>query len=83
EFEVVVCSMNLGEISPIFQTQFGYHIATVLERKAARPKTLDECRVEINDRLHHDLKNDYIGHWVDAKKSVAQVVVQDDENPKG
>ncbi|MCX7010941.1 MAG: peptidylprolyl isomerase, partial [Kiritimatiellaeota bacterium] len=44
EFEIVVFSMNIGEISPIFQTQFGFHIATVLERKDARPKTLDECR---------------------------------------
>lgn len=82
EFEIVVFSMNLGEISPIFQTQFGFHIATVLERKAARPKTLDECRAEIADRLHHDLKNDSIGHWVDAKKSVAKIVVQDDDKPK-
>ena len=75
EFEVVVFSMNIGEISPIFQTSFGFHIATVLERKAARPKTLEESRAEIADRLHHDLKNDYIGHWVDAKKSVAQIAV--------
>ena len=82
EFEVVAFSMNIGEISPVFQTQFGYHIATVLERKAARPKTLDECRAEISDRLHHDAKNDYIGHWVDAKKSVAQVVVTAAEKPK-
>jgi hypothetical protein len=77
EFEAVVFSMNLGEISPIFQTSFGYHIATVVERRAARPKTLDECRADISARLHHDLKNDYIGHWVDAKKAVAQIVVQD------
>jgi hypothetical protein len=76
EFEAVVFSMNIGEISPIFQTQFGYHIATVFERKAARPKSLDECRAEIAERLHHDLKNDSIGHWVDAKKSVTQVAVQ-------
>jgi len=77
EFETVVFSMNLGEISPIFQTSFGYHIATVLERKPARCKTIDECRTEITAQLHHDLKNDYIGHWVDAKKSVAQIVTQD------
>lgn len=78
EFEAVAFSMNIGEISPIFQTQFGYHLATVLERKAARPKTLDECRADIAARLHHDLKNDYIGHWVDAKKSVAEIVVKTD-----
>jgi parvulin-like peptidyl-prolyl isomerase len=82
EFEVVAFSLNLGEISPIFQTQFGFHIATVLECKAARPKTLDECRAEIGERLHHDLKNDSIGHWVDAKKSVAKIVVVDDDKPK-
>ena len=77
EFEAVVFSMNIGEVSPIFQTSFGYHIATVVERKAKRLKALNECRADITTRLHHDLKNDYIGHWVDAKKSVAQVAVQD------
>ncbi len=82
EFEVVAFSMNIGEISPVFQTQFGYHIATVTERKAARPKALDECRAEISDRLHHDAKNDYIGTWVDARKSVAQIVVKDETSPK-
>ncbi|MCX6996004.1 MAG: peptidylprolyl isomerase [Kiritimatiellaeota bacterium] len=77
EVEAVVFSMNAGEISPVFQTSFGYHIATVLERTAPRQRTLDECRAEILDQLHTDAKNDSIGRWVDAQKSVARIVLQE------
>ena len=77
EFEAVVFSMNVGEISPVVQTPFGYHIATVLARTPARQRTLDECRAEILDQLHTDSKNDSIGRWVDAQKSVARIVVQE------
>ena len=75
EFEVVVFSMKVGEISPIFQTSFGLHIATVLAREASRQSTLDECREQIAEMLHHDLKNDVIGQWVDEQKKTASVTV--------
>ena len=77
EFETVVFALKDGEISPIFQTGFGYHLATVLERAPPRPRTLDECRVEIRERLHTELKDDSIGRWVDAQKSVARIVLQE------
>jgi peptidyl-prolyl cis-trans isomerase SurA len=32
-FEEVVYSMRVGEVSPVFETEFGYHIAKLLERR--------------------------------------------------
>jgi len=78
EFERVVFSMEPGEVSPVFQTRFGLHIATVLERVPARLMAFEECRERIQEALRRDCGNEVIARWVDARKAEAEVVVEDD-----
>lgn len=78
-FEAIVFSMRENEISPVFQTQFGFHVATVLETKEESQKTLEEARDEIVKQLHYDLKNKSIGEWVDARKEEADIQIKDEE----
>ncbi|MCE2744127.1 MAG: peptidylprolyl isomerase [Fluviicola sp.] len=33
QFDAAVFSLNVGEVSPIFETNYGYHIVTLLDRK--------------------------------------------------
>ncbi len=73
EFETVVFSMQPGEISPVFKTPFGLHIATVFERIEAQPMTFEDCRDRIREQLWQDAKNDVIGEWVDAEKAKADI----------
>jgi parvulin-like peptidyl-prolyl isomerase len=47
EFEVVAFSLDVGEISPVFATPFGYHLITVTERKPATPKPFEEVRPQV------------------------------------
>ncbi len=77
EFETVVFSMNVGEISPIFQTQFGYHIATVYEKKEPTYKTLEEAQSEIKDILKTEWGDDRIGRWVDSQKEKAEIKINE------
>jgi len=77
EFAAAVGGLPPGALSPIFQTVFGYHLATVRERRPPRRRTLDECRAEICEQLHTDMKDDSIGRWVDAQKSVARIEGQE------
>ncbi|MFC1467481.1 peptidylprolyl isomerase [Verrucomicrobiota bacterium] len=77
-FEFVVFSMNVGEISPVFQTQFGLHIATVLEKKPASQLELAECCDDIKERLFQGLKNDAIAAWVNTQKADASVEITED-----
>lgn len=79
EFDAVVFSMNIGEISPVFLTQFGYHIATVFDKKPAELKSINECQEEIIDKIKTDQGDDLIGKWVDKKKEKAKIVIVDDE----
>jgi parvulin-like peptidyl-prolyl isomerase len=76
EFELVVFSMNPGEISPVFKTPFGLHVATVLGRIEAAPMAFEDCREQIGEILLRDLKNDAIGEWVDEQKKTAAIEVQ-------
>lgn len=50
-FEAVVFSMEVGEISPVFMTQFGFHVAKVTDRRAPRRKAYEEVRGIIRGRI--------------------------------
>ncbi len=51
EFDAVVFSMKPGEISPVFRTPFGFHIAKVLARSEERVATFEEARPQIERHL--------------------------------
>ena len=76
-FDAVAFSMNIGEISPIFITEFGYHIATVYDKKPPELKPLENVKDEIIDRLKTDKGDDLIGAWVDKQKEKADIQVED------
>jgi parvulin-like peptidyl-prolyl isomerase len=76
-FDAIVFSMNAGEISPIFLTEFGYHIATVYEKKSSQLKPLDEVRDDVVDRIKTDKGDELIGKWVDEKKQKSEIKVEE------
>lgn len=51
EFEVVAFSLNVGEISPVFATPFGYHLIKLTERRPAIPKPFDEVRDAVREQI--------------------------------
>ena len=76
EFDTVVFSMQVGEISPVFHTQFGYHVATVYDIKPAELKPLDEVKDEIIDRIKTEKGDNLIGDWVDQQKEKAEIEIE-------
>ena len=51
EFDAVVFAMKPGEISPVFRTAFGFHIAKVNARADERMATFEEARPQIERLL--------------------------------
>lgn len=47
EFEVVAFSMEVGEISPVFTSQFGYHLIKLTGHEPATARPFDEVRAEV------------------------------------
>ena len=56
-FDEVVFALKPGQRSPIFQTVFGLHIATVLRRKSAGYESLEELRLNIARHILEERKN--------------------------
>jgi len=76
EFEAVVFSMNVDELSPIFLSPFGYHIAKVTGRKEPEPYPLDEIRDQVRehcrDQRHHEKMRAYV-EQLKAKATIEEV----------
>ena len=58
EFEIVAFSMNVGEISPVFATPFGYHLIKLTERKPATPKPFEEVRDAVREQMLAERKQE-------------------------
>jgi peptidyl-prolyl cis-trans isomerase C len=52
EFEEVVFNLQPGQVSPIFETRFGLHIALLLEKRPAGIRPFSEVYDEVVDTLH-------------------------------
>ncbi len=73
QFEEVVFDMEKGRISDVFQTEFGYHIAKVLEKKPSIPCPIDEVREVIVRELSEQNQQRAIEKFVDAEKEKATI----------
>jgi parvulin-like peptidyl-prolyl isomerase len=73
EFEVIVFALNPGEISDIFRTPFGYHIAKVYEKRAAGPLPLQEVRGQIEELLFRQKKERAMEQFLDHLRARATI----------
>ena len=78
EFESVAFSVDVGEISPVFMTQFGYHVAIVTDRKEQRQQTFEEVKDAILERLKDESEGKSIDAYIATKKQAARIVEVDD-----
>ncbi len=75
EFEAIAFSMNPGEISPIFATQFGYHIVKVTDRTEEKSLDLEEATPAIREELSKRKKEALVEEWVEKAKAEAEISV--------
>ncbi|MFQ1700391.1 peptidylprolyl isomerase [Loktanella agnita] len=51
EFENAITALEVGAVSDPFETQFGWHVATLNEKRAQSQPTLDEVRGQLMNEL--------------------------------
>lgn len=73
EFEDVVFNLGVGQISDIFRTRFGFHVAKVYDRKPGAVPSLKEVKQQILDELTQQMRQDAIDKFLDELKSKAQI----------
>jgi len=76
EFDVIAFSMNPGEISPIFQTQFGYHIVKVYEIKKEERMSLEECEEDIKIAIKGKMTEECVNKWLKKAKTKAKIQIE-------
>ena len=81
EFDALVFSMNIGEISPVFRTPFGYHIAKVLEIRPVKKLSFEECRDKIMTDMMGRLHDQRIAEWIEERKKKAQIKIKESASP--
>ncbi len=73
EFEDVVFNLGDGEVSDVFRTRFGFHIAKVYDRKPAVVPELEEVKGGIVDALEKQMRGEAIDEFIDGLKNKAKI----------
>jgi hypothetical protein len=73
EFENMVFKMKPGEVSDIFPSRYGFHIAKVFDRKPAGPASIEEVDGYIRSRIAADDRNAAIEKYLDGLRAAAKV----------
>ena len=77
EFDVIAFSMEAGEISPIFQTPFGYHIVKVYDIKEPQRLSFEECKDEIKAEIITKLNEECIDKWLEKERPNAKITIEE------
>jgi len=73
EFEDTVFNLNVGEISDVFRTRFGFHIARLYDRKPPVVPGLKEVRGHIVNTVKEQMRGKAIDEFVDRLKPKAKI----------
>jgi parvulin-like peptidyl-prolyl isomerase len=75
--------MQPGEVSDVFQTEFGYHIVQLHEKLPERKRTFEEARDDVTRRLKEEQLRNAIDQLVDNLKSNATIEEEPDDEAGG
>ena len=74
EFDAVAFTMNVGDISEIVETQFGYHIIKVTDKQVAGTQTLAEVKDQLKEYLSAQKKQEALVAYIGELKEKANIV---------
>ena len=72
-FEDAVFALKVGEVSKIVETQFGYHLIKLTDKKAARTIPYKEVQLELEQYLKKDKEKTEIQNYIDNLKKSATI----------
>ncbi len=73
EFEDVVFDMEVGAVSEVFKTEFGYHIAKLTDKKPPTVCPLEDVREVIVRELTEQAKQKALEKFIDREKAKAAI----------
>ncbi|NNE90678.1 MAG: peptidyl-prolyl cis-trans isomerase, partial [Verrucomicrobiales bacterium] len=73
EVESVTFSMQVGEVSPIVATHFGFHLFRLEERKEPTPVPFDELKDQLVEQFLNHSREQKIQELIDSLKEKATI----------
>jgi len=73
EFEDVIFKLSPGQVSDVFRTRFGFHIAKVYDRKAPEIAEFSQVKHQITEELKEQMKEEALGAYLDELKAKATI----------
>ncbi len=80
-FEDAAFALQVGEVSDVVETQFGYHIVKVTDHRDPNHVTLEAASSGITDKLTKQKKTDFVRNYIESLKEKATIVFASDETP--
>jgi len=74
-FEQVAFSMMPGDVSDIVETEFGYHLIKMEEKRPAKTVTFEESKVKITNYLSQEKLNENIETYLKEARAKADVKI--------
>ena len=78
EFETIAFSMEVDEISPIFSTHWGFHLAKLTDRKAPEPRPLAEIEETLSELMIREYRQEKVQSLAEDLMKTASVEDTDD-----
>ncbi len=73
EFEDVIFNLSPGQVSDVFRTRFGFHIAKVYDRRAPSIPELKDVKKQVTEEVAEQLREQALGDYLDALRAKATI----------
>jgi peptidyl-prolyl cis-trans isomerase C len=80
--EKAAFELKVGQVSDVVETQYGYDIIKVTDRKDARTIPFEQARDEIIQRLTEQKQRELAEQYIESLKSKAKIVYPPGKEPK-
>ena len=78
EFKAAIDTLEIGEISQPFKTQFGYHLVKMENRRGAHTYSLDEDWEEIRWQTLNRKRQTLLLKWIEELKKSTYIEIKND-----
>lgn len=78
EFDAVCFSLDVGELSPVVQTPYGYHLFQVLEKRPSGELSFGEVEGKIREQLKSQRGREVFQKWYEGLRASAKIEVYED-----